>query len=109
MAKEILKDEILSDEELEQVAGGSNKQSRHDFDYLLDYGIITHEQLKKTNNWDDVLIQTFANYGITYVMSTDIHDETNKCYINGKEIPHEEAMQRIYDAYFHSEKATRAN
>lgn len=47
MANEILKDEILKDEQLENVAGGTHEETQADMDYLKRYcGVSFH------GNWD---------------------------------------------------------
>ena len=47
MANEILKDEILKDEQLENVAGGTHEETQADMDYLKRYcGVSFH------GSWD---------------------------------------------------------
>ena len=45
MAKEILKDEIMSDEELDGVAGGTRIETYQDGDELYKRGLLTEKQV----------------------------------------------------------------
>ena len=48
MTKEILKDELLKEEQLENVAGGTNDETYKDMGYLHDYCHVNFDN----NNWD---------------------------------------------------------
>ena len=81
MTTEILKDEVLSAEQLDLVSGGSSKQDRIDnhFFWKLGYDIDdSTERLKKL----------FAIYGVEY---TD-HWGDNDYKINGNKYPHWAAL-----------------
>ena len=55
MAKEILKDEILSDGELDRVAGGTRLETYDDGDELYKRGLLTEEQASNSAPVRDLL------------------------------------------------------
>ncbi len=99
MAKEILKDEILKDEQLEQVAGGTYLESADDAVRFNDLGIkiydndiagvpvLMHEEFVK-------LRETFNKYGVTIKDSGGLVND-NKYFIGGKEVSREDAWKHI--------------
>lgn len=73
MAEEIKKDEILSEDQLEGVAGGTIDETASDIDTLKKMGIIP--QSAKSDD-ADLLKRAFALYGI----DVDTHDWRRNSY-----------------------------
>lgn len=109
MAKEILKDEILKDEELEQVAGGSWGESVGDFVNAFDRKLPGFDKINPKSsegavymlkNWTDgdnivgKLKNMFASYGIEMTYNGKPFDENTYTY-NGKKISQDEAWKII--------------
>ena len=106
MAKEILKDEILKDEELEQVAGGTFAESYSDAQQFEKIGVkifkndlvgvplLDHEGFVNLRN-------AFDKYGVTIKDDGSIwgdltgKSKANQYYINGKEVSREDAWKHI--------------
>lgn len=100
--------EMLSDEQLEQVAGGVIAQTSDDSQFLYDYGLVDdwHSQTTMTFHWDSyskAVDAGWAKAGITSVTSPWV---ANRYYINGKEISRGEAFDivskkftKIHDEY----------
>ena len=61
MAEEIKKDEILSEDQLEQVAGGTEEQTEFSIDGLKKLGIISQFAEKHD---EQLMVRAFALYGI---------------------------------------------
>lgn len=106
MAKEILKDEILSDEELEQVAGGTFAESYSDAQSFEKLGVkIFKNDLVGVPLLDPEgfvnLRAAFDKYGVTIKDDGSIwgdltgKSKANQYYINGKEVSRDEAWQHI--------------
>ena len=97
MANEILKDEILSEEELDQVAGGTVVQTASDSQFLRDVG-INDEYTGWGNNFTErqfegvskVVIDGWAKIGIT---CTPSKDGENTYSMNGAAITRKEAYE----------------
>ena len=106
MAKEILKDEILKDEELEQVAGGTFAESYSDAQQFEKIGVkifkndlvgvplLDHEGFVNLRN-------AFDKYGVTIKDDGSIwgdltgKSKANQYYINGKQVSREDAWKHI--------------
>ncbi|MBR2774151.1 MAG: hypothetical protein IKD73_04080 [Selenomonadaceae bacterium] len=106
MAKEILKDEILKDEELEQVAGGTFAESYSDAQQFEKLGVkifkndlvgvplLDHEGFVNLRN-------AFDKYGVTIKDDGSIwgdltgKSKANQYFIGGKEVSREDAWKYI--------------
>ena len=99
MTNEILKDEILSDEELENVAGGTYLESADDAKNFKKLGIdigakeiagipvLFHDEFVK-------LRDTFQQYGVTIKDHGGLIND-NKYFIGDKEVSREDAWKHI--------------
>ena len=109
MSNKILKDEILSDEQLDQVAGGSWMESVGDVNEAFKRKIPGFENIDPTStdgaiyllrNWtegDNVvgkLEKMFASHGITMTCGGKPFDPNTYTY-NGKSITQDEAWKII--------------
>ena len=106
MSKEILKDEILSDEELDNVAGGTFAESYSDAQSFEKLGVkifkndiagvplLDHEGFVNLRN-------AFNKYGVTIKDDGSIFGDmvgtskANEYYINGKKVNRDEAWKHI--------------
>ncbi|MBR6014283.1 MAG: hypothetical protein IK062_10985 [Selenomonadaceae bacterium] len=89
-------DEILSDEELEQVAGGDMQETTWDSHLLYDYGIISdyHNAPALLVHWESYSAEVDAGWskvGITCV--TEWSNHHNKYFAGDKEISRDEAVK----------------
>ena len=110
MAKEILKDEIMSDEELEQVAGGSWLEFTADMLDAQKRGIAGFENLNLTDpnsdlikmigdnklrqQYVDKLAAVFASHGITMEYNGKFLEDNVYTY-KGKNITREQAWNIV--------------
>ncbi len=85
MANEILKDEILNDEQLDGVAGGTFAESAQDCFFFQHIGF---DMQKDTINYTE-LERAWARAGIAFVPNND----ANEYYQNGKQIPRAKALE----------------
>ena len=106
MAKEILKDEILKDSELDQVAGGTFAESYGDAQQFEKLGVkIFKNDLVGVPLLDPEgfanLRNAFEKYGVTIKDDGSIFGDlvgtskANQYYLNGKEISRDEAWKHI--------------
>lgn len=101
MAEEILKDEIMSDEKLEQVAGGNMGQTSYDSELLYAYGLLDdyHGLLHMNFHWKSDSAEVDAGWrkaGITCVSKPGSkRNGSNQYFLNGKEITHNEAIDYL--------------
>ena len=99
MAEEkILKDELLSEEELDNVAGGKAWELQEDADYLRRYGLLGSGPV------DKVQIEAAINRaGILNGISLgcDLHngDKSNSYYINNEKYSHDGFWREIKRRY----------
>ena len=63
MANEILKEELLSEDQLENVAGGTTREIVKDTDFMQAIGLLRQNETDK-----DALRRAWAQEGITVVM-----------------------------------------
>ena len=63
MSNEILKDEVLKDEQLDAVAGGTSREIQKDADFMQAIGLLRQNETDK-----DALRRAWAQEGITVVM-----------------------------------------
>ena len=106
MSKEILKDEILKDEQLDQVAGGTFAESYSDANAFEKLGvkifetklagvpILDHEGFVNLRN-------AFDKYGVKIIDDGSIwgdltgKSKANQYFIDGKEVSREDAWKHI--------------
>ena len=110
--------EQLSDEELEQVSGGSIGQTTSDSKFLYDYGLVDdyHGNFHSTFHWlsDSAAVDGgWSKAGITCVTAPW---GDNQYFMNGKEITRDEAYDvvranftRIHNVYSKPPKKVRLN
>ncbi|MBR3499139.1 MAG: hypothetical protein IKO05_09125 [Selenomonadaceae bacterium] len=87
MAKEILKDEVLKDEQLDAVAGGTSREIQKDTDFLQAIGLLRQNETDK-----DALRRAWAQEGITVVMHGG-NNLSNEYYRGGEQITRDKAMK----------------
>ena len=99
MAKEILKDEILSEAELDNVAGGTVVQTASDSQFLRDSGAVpglkgwgNHAMEHNFAEYSGLVADAWAKCGITCTPSAD---GENAYSMNGKSITRYQAYQEI--------------
>ena len=90
-------EEKLTDEELDNVAGGTVGQTVVDSDLLYDYGLVDdyHGNTHTFFHWksDSAVVDGgWAKAGITCVTK---FDKNNKYFMDGKEITHDEAVAHV--------------
>lgn len=91
-------DEVMSDEELDGIAGGTVGQTVVDSKFLYDHGLVDdwHGNTHTFFNWksDSALVDAgWAKAGITCV--TTFGFSNNKYFKDGKEITHDEAVAHV--------------
>ena len=90
MAKEILKDEVLKDEQLEGVAGGTDREIGKDVDFMKAVGLM-----RPGENDTVTLERVFAQKGITVVFNEG-KDLANEYYDSkGQQITRGEALNTV--------------
>lgn len=101
MTKDILKDEILKDSELEHVTGGTVAESIDDADrfealglhiYCTDPGVPLNDLYTETMI---VLQDTYGKFGVRAMTYGDDH-RANRYFVDGKEVSREDAWKHIY-------------
>ena len=97
--EKILKDEILSDYQLDGVAGGTYLESADDAKKFQERGIKIYEHdiigvPVLMHNEFVKLRDTFSQYGVTIKDSGGLINE-NKYYIGGKEVSRDDAWKHI--------------
>jgi len=89
MAKEILKDEVLKDEQLEGVSGGTDREIGKDVDFMKAVGLM------RPGESDVVTLErVWAQRGITVVFNEG-KDLANEYYKDGKQISRGTALQEV--------------
>ncbi|MBR6711427.1 MAG: hypothetical protein IKI76_00305 [Selenomonadaceae bacterium] len=100
MTKEILKDEILKEEQLNQVAGGTIAESYDDADrfealgvhvYCNDPGVPLNDLYTETMM---TLQDTYQKFGVRAMTYGDDH-RANIYFVDGKEVSREDAWKHI--------------
>ena len=89
MANEILKDEILKEEQLEGVAGGTAREIGKDVDFMQAVGVM-----RQGDSGNESLQRAFAGQGITVIFHDD-SDLANEYYKGGKQITRESALKTV--------------
>ena len=98
MADEILKDEILSEEELDEVAGGSVMEVASDSQFLRDSGAVkltgwgNHAVKNNFDLYSGTVTKAWAKVGITCTASAN---GNNVYSMDGKEISRWQAFQEV--------------
>ena len=87
MSNEILKDEILKDEQLEGIAGGTSREIQKDTDFLQAIGLLRQNETDK-----DALRRAWAQEGITVIMHGG-NNLSNEYYRGGEQITRDKAMR----------------
>ncbi len=87
MAKEILKDEILKDEQLEGIASGTSREIQKDTDFMQAIGLLRQNEDDK-----DALRRAWAQEGITVIMHGG-NNLSNEYYRGGEQITRDKAMR----------------
>ena len=89
MANEILKDEILKEEQLDGVAGGITHEIKRDAEFMKAVGLLRQDE--GTNN---DLRKVWAQEGITVVLHGG-KEFANEYYKGGRQITREQAMKVV--------------
>ena len=89
MANEILKEELLSEDQLEGVAGGTSREIVKDTDFMQAIGLLRQNETEK-----DDLRRAWAQGGVTIVMHGG-KENANEYYRNGKQITREAALKSV--------------
>ncbi|MBR3499140.1 MAG: hypothetical protein IKO05_09130 [Selenomonadaceae bacterium] len=89
MANEILKEELLSEDQLEGVAGGTSREIQKDTDFMQAIGLLRQDETEK-----DDLRRAWAQGGVTIVMHGG-KENANEYYRNGKQITREAALKSV--------------
>ena len=87
MAKEILKDEVLKEEQLEGVAGGTSREIGKDAEFMKAIGFMRPEQ-----NDQATIKRAFAKTGVSVVFHNG-DDLANEYYHNGQQVTREFALK----------------
>ena len=101
MAKEDkFADEVLSEDELEQVAGGEYAQTAQDSKFLSIYGLCPgfdpmDIELTSGTAKEEQVKAAWAKVGVTLDYHGGAYD--NRYFMNGKEISREAAYQHVID------------
>lgn len=95
MANEILKDEQLTEEQLDGVAGGTAAETDKDIAFLQDIGLFPkfdrNEGFAISLN---EISNIFADAGVKWVFHPN---DSNEYSINGKQVTRKQAMQHVLD------------
>lgn len=97
MADDKFADEILSDDELDAVAGGNYTETNQDLENFEAMGMKIYVQapeLTATYHYTlNNLINAFQKYGVKY--DYDFGTRANRYFVDGKELNHEEVWSYI--------------
>ena len=90
----------MSDDELDQVAGGTVGQTVVDSGFLYDHGLVNeyHGNTHTFFNWKSASAEVDAGWakaGITCVTKFGVFGESNEYFMGGKEITHDEAVAHV--------------
>ncbi|MBQ3725842.1 MAG: hypothetical protein II902_02095 [Selenomonadaceae bacterium] len=89
MANEILKEELLSEDQLENVAGGTTREIVKDTDFMQAIGLLRQDETEK-----DDLRRAWAQGGVTLILHGG-KENANEYYKNGKQISREAALKSV--------------
>lgn len=100
MTKEILKDEILKDEQLNQVAGGTVEESYQDADHFEALGIHVYcndPGVPLNDLYTETMINlqdAYKRFGVNAMTYGDDHRH-NRYFVDGKEVSRDDAWKYI--------------
>ena len=89
MENEILKEELLSEDQLEGVAGGTSREIVKDTDFMQAIGLLRQDETEK-----DDLRRAWAQGGVTLILHGG-KGNANEYYKNGKQISREAALKSV--------------
>ena len=87
MANEILKEELLSEDQLEGVAGGTSREIQKDTDFMQAIGLLRQDETEK-----DDLRRAWAQGGVTLILHGG-KESPNEYYHNGQQVTREFALK----------------
>lgn len=97
MNAKILDEEIMSDDELDNVAGGTKQETNQDLENFEAMGMkifVQTNDLSATYHYTlNNLINAFQKYGVKY--EYDFENKANKYFVGDKEFNHEEIWKYI--------------
>ena len=97
--KDKFADEVMSDDELDGVAGGGTNQTAGDYDFLAANGFLPERNtsiFSVTFDWSDfsrAVDQAWSKAGVTCVTKWGSSD--NQYFIYGKEVSRKDAFRRV--------------
>ena len=92
----ILKDEVMDDAELEEVAGGTSKEIRDDANRLRALGYLPKHAAVSKEDINDAFIQLGRDHGLKLGYNPSDRDE-NRYYLDHKKKDHKQIWNIIYD------------
>ena len=93
--EEIKADEVISDEELEGVAGGYAWEIRDDADRLRNLGYLPQNRNVSRNEVNDAMFKLGQDLG--FELGTDLKDNSkNRYYINREKTSRDKVWEKIY-------------
>ena len=93
--EKILQDEIMSDDELDGVAGGTTAQCKSDMDFMHDLGLVAQNV---DHMQSDALTRAFAKAGVNMVAHYNDTNQNEYFNSSGKQITREKALQTVLKA-----------
>lgn len=108
MTNEILKDEILKEEQLDKISGGDRAETLCDSKFLYDYGLVKdwHGEFHQFFNWKSDSAEIDDGWKKAGIICVTSFFEYNKYILNGKELNRHEAydvvrekFKRIHEEY----------
>ena len=95
--EKILKDEVMDEEQLDEVAGGTLKETLDDRNLLNKIGLY---DFNSKDGFTKTVQNGFAKFGNDYGMkiSVDVNlnkNEANKYFVNGKEMSRDKLVKMI--------------
>ena len=95
MANEIFKDEILTDEQLEQVAGGTGEEIEADYYFMHQLSQQVAIGFDTNANPIRELERSWAKFGITAIIHDNDNDRNEYYNSEGKQISRKEAIDQV--------------
>jgi len=94
-------DEVVSDDELDKVAGGYMGETKEDSEFLASYGLMDrkYDGIETLFGWHSVsryVDEGWARAGITCCTVPDDH---NRYWKDGQEITHTEAIRYVREKF----------
>ena len=98
--------EIMSDEELEQVAGGGFRQTIGDDTFLMEFGYMDKKFREYSFNWVENSAKVDAGWAKAGVTCCTVFGSgDNKYWINGNQVSRKEAFAHVLRQNGYSEDA----